>query len=171
MKLQLNRTLFIQLFLFLINGPQLFAQEYSIQRQTTSLSGSFSTIQLDDHLYHVQQSIGQASVIGSFSTNNTSIRQGFIQPNSLSVKYISSNDLQVAIHPNPFHTVVYLQLDEELNARAELHVFDIMGRIVHKQNFSSFRYTELNLSFLKSGSYIIQIRTETKLFSAQIQKI
>ena len=171
MKRQLNITSIIYQLFFLLLSTALYSQEYNILRQTTGMTGGSSTIQLNNQDYHVQQSIGQASVIGSFSTSNSTLRQGFIQPNVLLLRHISNEELKITIYPNPFRASISMELEEDLNTYVDLKIFDITGRVVYVHNYSSFSYTELNLSFLRSGSYVIQIQSDNKLFSAQIQKI
>jgi hypothetical protein len=70
------------LFLFFIQFSQ--AQNTSgnyLVRATTGVAGSLENVSLNNKQYVVQQSIGQASAIGTFYDNDYILRQGFIQPN------------------------------------------------------------------------------------------
>ena len=72
---------------FLYAGGFVFGQDMQIIRETTGSSGASSTIVLDNSSYLIQESIGQASVIGTYSLPSTELRQGFLQALALHVSY------------------------------------------------------------------------------------
>ena len=59
----------------------------NLVRSTTGVSGSSSTFSINNKNYSIQQSIRQASVIGTFNNTEYAIRQGFTQPDVLAYYY------------------------------------------------------------------------------------
>jgi hypothetical protein len=76
--------------------------------------------------------------------------------NSLNVVEISKN--KVSFYPNPVDNLITIQSSDNLKENYEYQIFDLIGRIVKIDN-SKFN-EQLNIGDLKSGNYIIKIKTE-----------
>ena len=90
-----------------------------LARATTGAAGSSENVTINNKAYIVQQSIGQASVIGTFSDENYTFRQGFIQPNVLAkiIDLAIPLSLDAIIYPNPFLESVTISFSEQITDR------------------------------------------------------
>ena len=93
---------FVCLVLFIL--PALLgAQE--LQRETMASTGGSGWIASEGEKVYVSQTIGQRGVIGTYTVQDVTLRQGFQQPPLLVLAVPSeSNDLlEVGIYPNPVY--------------------------------------------------------------------
>jgi len=145
------------------------AQE--IMRSTVGVSGASSLVSSGSKLYFVQQSVGQASVIGKFQANGMVLRQGFIQPPVLSSKVIpEETNLQAVIYPNPVNNDVNITFKEDVKEPVYIRIFDMLGRSVYDKKLNAAQQLKINLSFLASANYIFLINTGEKQFKANLIK-
>jgi hypothetical protein len=85
---------------------------------------------------------------------------------NLNVNAFLNNKLN--IYPNPSNGMLHFDIDRILED-ANLQIVDISGRIVFTN--SNFNSNEtINISFLKSGIYIVKVNHEGKTFSQKIIK-
>ena len=77
----------------------------------------------------------------------------------LSVEEISARDDRVTLFPNPSDGNLKIRTTIEFGA-SKISVFDINGRAVFSQNSILSETTDLNVSNLKSGLYILRIQSE-----------
>lgn len=80
---------------------------------------------------------------------------------TLTVEDISPTASSIYVYPNPTANRIYIQADNI--KKAEL--FDLMGRRVHSTNQS-----QIDMSNLSSGNYILQVKTRNKTQSFKIIK-
>ena len=133
-----QKLLFVSVIFFLFINQFSHSQSTSsryLVRATTSIAGSSEKITLNNYDLIIQQSIGQSSVIGAFYQNNFSVRQGFIQPNSISTKIALNletfqSTLESTVHPNPFKESITLSFSKIVSDKISITVFDILGRMV-----------------------------------------
>lgn len=74
----MKKQLLVFLIIFTIIS-QISAQNSSssqLVRSTTGVSGFSSTVSINNKNYIIEQSIGQTSTIGTFTTNGYTLRQG-----------------------------------------------------------------------------------------------
>ena len=141
-------------------------------RSTTGVSGSSSTVSVNNKNYIIQQSIGQASVIGTFNNSEYTIRQGFIQPNVLA-KIINKNislDLEATFYPNPFVESVTLAFTEKIEGDVEVAVFDMLGRLVFSNSYSAEQNLKVQFHNLSVADYILKVTANNKQFVKNIVK-
>jgi len=104
----------------------------------------------------VKQTIGQLSIIGSFS-GNLVVQQGFQQSywdNHLN----SSNPILVSISPNPFTELIEYSISDLKNEKIAIHIFDVNGKIVYsKEHFVENQSITLKLSKLSNGMYLVKL--------------
>ena len=154
---------------------QITAQNNSSEmlvRSTTGVSGSSSTVSVNNKNYIIQQSIGQASVIGTFNNSEYTIRQGFIQPNVLA-KIINKNislDLEATFYPNPFVESVTLAFTEKIEGDVEVAVFDMLGRLVFSNSYSAEQNLKVQFHNLSVADYILKVTANNKQFVKNIVK-
>ncbi len=144
-----------------------------IQRSTISMGGSSRLLKKNKLL--IQQSIGQASVIGSFKKNGISIRQGFLQMLTTDIKPSKSklfiNNLKATVFPNPIvNGELTILFDEEITSKISVFVFDLLGRKLITKNHKPSTTVTIDLSELASAYYMLSIHSGNKRFTTNIIK-
>jgi hypothetical protein len=141
-------------------------------RATTGTSGSSENVTANNKQYVVQQSIGQASVIGTFYDDNYTLRQGFVQPNVLAkiIDVAIPLSLEAIVYPNPFVESVSISFSEKIIGKVEVVVFDLVGRQVFSKSYMATQ--ELNVQFneLPVTGYILKVIANNKQFIKNILK-
>ena len=154
----------------LLLGSMLNAQE--LVRSTVGVSGSSSTVGSGDRQLIVQQSVGQSSVIGYFTNENISIRQGFIQPpiEILGTANDDNNPIDAVLFPNPFSSSVTVAFNEELKENLQITIYDMLGRVVYETSSRAEAQITIDLGFLSSAQYVLLLTSENRQFKANILK-
>jgi hypothetical protein len=171
----MKQKLLFAITLFLVFTQITQAQNtYSdyLVRSTTGVAGSSENISVNNKNYVVQQSIGQASVIGTFYDSDYTLRQGFIQPNVL-VKIIDKSiplNLAAVIYPNPFTESVTLSFSEKINDTVDVSVFDLLGRLVFSKSYMADQSINVEFNNLSVANYIIKVTANNKQFIKKILK-
>jgi hypothetical protein len=109
----------------------------------------------------IRQTIGQQSVIGNSDNENYVVIQGFQQ--NLWGKYTSSNmlgDIKTVAYPNPFIETINFQFSKPITDVINVHVFDILGRLIFKQNKKlNDSILTIDLSLLPNSEYLVRLNT------------
>ncbi|AXP81312.1 hypothetical protein CJ739_2232 [Mariniflexile rhizosphaerae] len=151
---------------------QLLSQSNLI-RATTGVSGASNIIVQGNDAYIVQQSVGQPSVIGTYTNSaGYSIRQGFIQPNVLS-KIVDEHtplNLQLNVYPNPFNEQISLVFKEVIKGEITVTVYNILGAQVFVSSYKPKEQIDIRLNMLSSGEYILKAVANKKQFIEKIIK-
>ena len=147
----------------------LFAQ--NIQRNSLGISGDATKVTVGENTYYVSQSIGQSSVIGTFTNNSNTILQGFQQPpiqikNNLN----KNNSLNVVVYPNPINTYVTILFNELSNTVVNTVLYDVTGREVYLKSQDSTSTFQVDMSLFSSGIYLLKIISGDKYFTARLIK-
>jgi hypothetical protein len=143
-----------------------------LMRSTLGNSGISSTITDGTATFYISQSIGQASVSGTFSNQNHTIRQGFQQP-QLIVSKINLEEglmLKATIFPNPFQQSISIQLEEPISSSLKISIFSFSGEILSDKMYPQTTLLNLPLHYLPSGQYIIRITTDRKQLISKLIK-
>lgn len=167
---QLAFLLIISLVFQQINGQKLISNQ--LIRSTTGIAGFSETVTVKDNLYTIQQSIGQASVIGTFSTTYYTIRQGFIQPNVFA-KIIDKNillNLVAVAYPNPFIENISLSFNEEIKSDITVTIYDLLGRSLFMKNYAASQNINIELNHLSTAYYVLKATANNKQFIKKIMK-
>lgn len=159
----------LALVMLCITCGTLFAQE--TVRSTVGVNGNSTTTNVSGKQYIVQQSVGQASVIGNHTVQDFTVLQGFIQP-PIKIEGVldEDNSLQAAVFPNPFSSNIQVRFSEEINASLSITLYDILGRVVFSKEMAPAREIQLDLNFLSSASYLLSITQASKQFTATLIK-
>ena len=151
---QINFSLLLTLLLF-------FNENHSQEIKSSTLSsiGGSTTFYVGSKRYYALYSIGQESVIGHFSNDNLSARQGFIQPPINGIFKEINNKLSFLVFPNPFSDDLFIKNlgDSDELFVIKVEIFDILGRLVHTEIKTSLNDYKLNLSHLDSSSYLLKL--------------
>ena len=170
-----QKLLFRSTLLFIITFQFAIAQSTQsdyLVCSTTGVSGSSVTSSQNNKTFIVQQSVGQASVIGTFNTTKYTIRQGFIQPDVLS-KIINNNislDLEASFYPNPFVESVTLAFIEKIEGKVEVAVFDMLGRLVFLNSYTAEQNLKVQFHNLSVADYVLKVTANNKQFVKNIIK-
>jgi hypothetical protein len=144
----------------------------SLARSTIAISGSSKTIATNGKTYVMQQSIGQASPIGTFYTKDYIARQGFLQPHIAAyTKGIAIPlSLDANVYPNPFAESVTIAFSEQINEIIDVTVFDALGRIVFSNSYSGGQKVTVDFFNLPPAYYLLKVTANYKLFMKKIIK-
>jgi len=140
-------------------------------RATLGSSGSSSFISTKKGTYLVSQSIGQSSVIGTFSKNNYTIRQGFQQP-LISAQLIKTDNnwLNVSLFPNPFDQTINIRFGDIIENEIIVIVYNLSGAILHSKTYPPAQLLHIPLESLSNGNYILKITSDKKQMVSTIIK-
>lgn len=164
------KPLLTLIFTIIYSIPVVYSQ--SIVRSTVGAGGSSQTVTSHNKTYFVSQSIGQSSVIGTYTKNGYTIRQGFQQPpHSFKIGSLNKeSDLKATIFPNPFHQSIYIAFIDLIENDVSVILHDISGRLVLKETFAASQLITLPLEGIAIGDYILNIITGKKHLSTSIIK-
>lgn len=158
--------IFSALFTFYIGSAQV------LKKQTLSSQGSSHIIYANNKSYFIQESIGQKSIINTYSANNYSLRQGFLQPVSASVFFNGSNSaLKAVVFPNPFLKQVKIHFNDPIIDILDVTLFDTLGRVISKYKYNPVQYIVLDVDNLSSGNYFLKIQMRSKFLHSKIIKL
>ena len=142
-----------------------------ILRSTLSMAGSSHTLNLEGNHYYVSQSVGQSSVVGTFSHHGNIIRQGFQQPmGHHMVRIIRKKQLNVSIYPNPIRSKVYIRIIGQETNSYSITLSDQTGKIILQLDNSLEESYFLDLSTHAAGVYILEISDGNKYLKSSILK-
>ncbi|MEQ6120553.1 T9SS type A sorting domain-containing protein [Reichenbachiella sp. MALMAid0571] len=172
MKPQLLYIIFLFfVFTFQYSKAQNTKSEYLV-RSSIGITGSSVISSKGSKTYTIQQSVGQASITGTFSTTQYTIRQGFIQPDVLS-KILDKDislELESNFYPNPFVESATLAFNETITGKVEVSVFDTFGRLVFYKDYEAEKNLKIRFQNLPEANYILKVIANEKQFVKHIRK-
>ena len=119
----------------------------------------------------VTQTIGQQSIIGNSEVAGLAFGQGFQQ--SIWTRLINSNDqnFMAEYYPNPFFDQVTFRFTNMSDEIITIDIFDVAGRQVYskRKNVVEDKLI-LYLANLSSGSYLVRLYNEKKIFYTKLIK-
>lgn len=164
------------LFICCVFYQKITAQNSSntlLVRSTTSVVGASKKVTVNNKAYHVQQSVGQSSVIGTATANGKYIlRQGFIQPN-IWAKIIDKDiplTLKVTAYPNPFTEGITVSFSDKITTDINIVLYDVLGRAVLTKKYASQQNIRINLAHLSIGNYLLKVRSHQQQIIKSILK-
>lgn len=144
-------------------------QGQSIRNQTLAAMGTTAHNSSGEG-FLVQQSIGQASVSGVFSTSSLRFSQGFLRGVVALSKEIKPA-FSVVAFPNAFAERVRFRFTAEHTEETLLQVIDMQGKLVYEANHKPIqKEIEVNLPFLAPGVYLVHLRSGDKFVQTRIIK-
>lgn len=122
----------------------------------------------------IKQTIGQQSIMGT-SGSDYIVMQGFQQ--NLWGTYVAASikkdtsGISVTTYPNSFTETVNFQFSEPVTDVVSISVYDIAGRLVHRQEKVPVNTTiSIDLSILPSTTYLVRLQTPKLNYYIQILK-
>jgi hypothetical protein len=163
------RQLKIVIILCFLTSSLVFSQ--NVQRSSLGSSGDTKEVVIKNKHYYISQSVGQSSVIGTFTNGSKTIRQGFQQP-LIKVEYISSldNHLNASVYPNPVSTYVTILFNETLKTSTDILIYDTTGKLVYNKSQEPTDSFKVDMSYLASGVYLLNLTSGNKKFIARLIK-
>lgn len=146
-----------------------YAQQ--VQRSSLGVGGSSGSFQSGDETLYVSSSVGQQSVIGTFSNDALQLRQGFQQP-PITVLPIAntSSDIDAVVFPNPVVSLVTIQFKEVLTGPIENTIYDLTGKIIKQDSKEASKMYTLDLTTLSTGTYVLVVSQNGREFSKRLIK-
>jgi hypothetical protein len=160
------------LLLFFFAAFQMLGQEVQVLKQNLNSNGSSAHFSSGNKNYIVQQSVGQASVIGFGESDRLKAFQGFFSPYpTLKAPSAQSQELRLSAFPNPFQDRLNLRFEEDVDQPVSLELRDLNGRVVFKQS----QTPATNMSFLlpshlENGAYLLLISSAQKSYTSMFIK-
>ena len=157
------RLVFIIIFLVNISHAQ------ELVRENIGSGGASKNI---DNT-HINQSIGQQSALnGTVSNNDITLRQGFQQPIFRIERsvLIDISILDLVVYPNPFRYDIGVKFDQEPIEKVNVFIHDARGRLIKNLSFNPQIEITIPCKELARGSYVLNISTSNKQYSANIIK-
>ena len=141
--------------LILLLGLSSSAFGQSLRNQSIGAMGS-SRSSTSGGLY-IQQSIGQSSVTGTFSTRSAYLSQGFLRGVMALPMEILPPFAAIAF-PNAFSDQLRLRFTTDHSDATQVQLYDSQGRKVYEQLHQAIdREIELQLPSLAAGIYLVQL--------------
>ncbi len=154
--MKINNTLLILLFLVLA----LTGTGQSTSPCVISTGGGFLT----DGSYTLSNTVGEMTMILTFSNGSNNLTQGFQQPSELdvpvSVQKFDKPSNVFEVFPNPSDGIFYFTLNSSLEIPGSLNIYEIRGKVIYTENFIHPRDSglhKLNLQFLPTGIYLFEV--------------
>ena len=174
----MKKLIFITLFSVFVST--LFGQDLNnsvknkakITRSTIGINGISKTFKTEKGTYIVSQSVGQYSVIGTFSKDGYTVRQGFQQPflTAKIVAPVDDNSFSAKLFPNPFTESLHMSFDVTVEHDLFVFVYDVNGNKVYSNKYPPQQLLSIKLNFLPSGQYILKVITNKKQFISNLIK-
>ncbi len=143
------------------SSPDLIGDRYDFLVGLDSIPTREVIIPESDSLLHysltVTDSIGCQFNIGTYQIFDVL---------NLSIDKFNTPDIE--IYPNPFHNKVIVNTSNV--GSSTIHISDEAGRIVHSQSFLQNTASSINLSKLKQGLYVVEIKTKNRTYYQKIIK-
>jgi hypothetical protein len=142
--------------LLLLKSMGVFAQ--TIAPSILNASGG-STI-INNNTY--EWSIAEMVDVATYNTGSNFVTTGLLQPleEKLSVHLLPNSNTSISIYPNPFASIINLNIkSDDLNA-VQIVVKNILGQLVYQQEYtlmSNNDVVQINLHHLSVGPYVIEV--------------
>ena len=150
------------------------AQSYTVVRSSIGANLG-SNFQSTNPIVQAQYLVGQPLQSVAINLNSQNIFQGFVQPlfeESLG-DFFNPNlwDVELQIYPNPVLSTLFLDSERFLNKNMVVKVIDLYGRSVLTSTYHQVHKSELDVSALAAGAYIIQINVDTRTIFKRFTKL
>lgn len=159
-------------FILVAFSINLHAQESKslVVRSTTT---SVTNTNAYDSKHLLQQSIGQSSLTGDYSSGGYLLSQGFVQPNLWDVIVSSEHklNLNARVYPNPFVDELNLEFLDNVNAPLEIKIFTDLGNLVQTLHRDPSKNVLLSLNELPPGKYFLNVLSGDRQFVARLLKL
>lgn len=124
------------------------------------INASGGTAILNSNTY--EWSIAEMVSVATYSTTSYFVTTGLLQPleEKLSVHLLPNSNTAVSIFPNPFTSIISLNIKSDDLKDVQVLVKNMLGQIVFQQDYVLLNNNEtilINLNHLSVGPYVVQV--------------
>jgi hypothetical protein len=107
-------------------------------------------------------SIAEMVDVATYNTGSNFVTTGLLQPleEKLSVHLLPNSNTSVSIYPNPFTSIINLNIKSDEIQDIQIIVKNMLGQLVYQQAFtlmSNNDVVQINLNQLSVGPYVIEV--------------
>ncbi len=144
------------LWLLLLSFSQSVGAQ-SLAPTVLSPAGSFQS----NGGHSLSQTVGEMTMVQTFSSGSSILTQGIQQPQSGSVRVpeYQNSTYSMEVFPNPGKGNFYIDLKTPSAASVRLHVLDVIGQLVlseQNQSIAGDQRQVLDLTGMRDGTYMVQ---------------
>jgi hypothetical protein len=116
----------------------------------------------------IQQTAGQASLVGNQKTENIGLRQGFIQP----IQFVEEqNELNVLLYPNPNQGEFSFIVNENSEEPIHYLLFDQKGKMLLERETLPNLSTPISIENPAPGMYHLKVTSGQRFSSFKVNVI
>ncbi len=110
--------------------------------------------------------------IETLKSDQYMLTQGFHQPSLGIISLLESPQTKISIFPNPITDFLNLEFSNSQNEFVEIRIIDTSGKVIfYDFTVTGKNFYKINTTFLKLGTYILEIITEKEKDLFKIQKL
>lgn len=150
------------LFLLLVLFGTSARSQTSTAPQTVNVSGGYNDN--PSSYYRYEWSVGEASVIETFSSPTLVVTAGVLQPGTNNPASDNTNQEwgteEIKIYPNPVITELEISILSKQKGKISMILYDATGRQIGNRQFDYYgtgRIEKWNFSRLATGQYLLKI--------------
>lgn len=110
-------------------------------------------------------SAGNRVSVGAYNAQDNGVLRVFENQSTVGIEEDGSQADKVRIYPNPASDLLTIELPYDQTGLTELEVFDLMGRSVLRSEIQSSIRSELDVSALSPGQYLLRISNDVNTYS------
>jgi hypothetical protein len=124
------------------------------------LNASGGTTIINSNTY--EWSIAEMIDVATYNTGSNFVTTGLLQPleEKLSVHLLPNSNTSVSIYPNPFTSIINLNIKSDEIQDIQIIVKNMLGQLVYQQAYalmSNNDVVQINLNQLSVGPYVIEV--------------
>lgn len=129
------------------------------------INASGGTAILNSNTY--EWSIAEMVSVATYSTTSNIVTSGLLQPmeEKLSIYLLSNSNTAVSIYPNPFTSLISLNVKSDELKDIQIIVKNMLGQLVYQQDHflqSNNETIQINLNYLSVGPYVIEVNNSNQ---------
>ena len=127
------------------------------------------TITSNGRIYQITQSIGQQGIIGTRTTDDLHVQQGFLT-NVMQIDLNAPSSINDAIMAYPNHVAndLFIAFNQVPQEEIVVAVFDISGRYIKQRKFSPLKTISVPMQLLQEGVYVLNIKVGEKTWVKKV---
>ncbi|MFM1828087.1 MAG: Secretion system C-terminal sorting domain [Bacteroidota bacterium] len=145
------------LFVYLVLSG-FYSSAQTIAPSTINASGGATIINSNSY----EWSIAEMVDVATYNTGSNFVTTGLLQPleEKLSVHLLPNSNTSVSIYPNPFTSIINLNIKSDDIQDIQIIVKNMLGQLVYQQAYtlmSNNDVVQINLNQLSVGPYVIEV--------------
>lgn len=145
------------LFVYLVLSG-FYTSAQTISPSILNASGGATIINSNSY----EWSIAEMLDVATYNTGSNFVTTGLLQPleEKLSVHLLPNSNTSVSIYPNPFTSIINLNIKSDDIQDIQIIVKNMLGQLVYQQAYtlmSNNDVVQINLNQLSVGPYVIEV--------------